>query len=734
MYTHTHTHTHTTSFVTSKIAIAVAAILGATCVQAASQPPRHTFDSQTNTHIWNQSKVDAEHFPNNTELKNGQNAKFNSASSRWLLKDFKGDFAYALDKVSFTNAPTTGAHAFFAVIDGADGDDQSRPLDPNKTYLTINELRLGWNTALQFSGDVKENTTNIKKLVVTTETADGHNVSEYDPLKNAVNIQTYNWNHKGNPAESNSVQLNEVAVEDGASVTFSAKGNEQFAQASSLTLSKLTLGDKAQVLSGYAYGYGGNTGGWAIGKTRFDNVVANGDSTITIDNGTLTLGSLEVAENKHLSITANKTSVVSAQTPASVAGINDTLAVSLAGKSTLSFDTPTVEKTTMTITTAAKAPGQVQLGKKATLKGDSISVVSGGTQSTGNTLNDLNALAGVVVDSKKDHVAGVHVTQEANELFDAASGITTAQGGVTDVKVEANASIHGIAEMTALGLMVWRSEINDMNKRLGELRDSSEQSNGVWARVYNGKAKYGAQNVTNKYTAFQFGYDRQVTPGVWLGGAMSYTDGKNDFKQGNGDSSLYAFTGYASWLAENGMFVDVTGKFGRMKNSFDIATNLGTSSGSYRTNTVSMSAEAGWRLYPMQNALYVEPQVEMMYGRVFSADYTTSLGVNVDQASTDTLVGRVGFALGLKCPDNRGNAYVRASVLHDWKGDASATFTKNGLTRTVEDDLGDTWIEYGIGANYNATKNVHLYVDLESTASATVETSYRFNIGARYAF
>ena len=583
-------------------------------------------------------------------------------------------------------------------------------------------------------GNITDKTADIRRLVITKDIAEGQTIDQYDILKNAVNIQMWANAYGHVTGTSSSMKLKDVVVEDGASVTFSAKDNEKFAQASSLSLSKITLGDKAQVLSGYAYGYGGNPGGWAIGTTRFDNVVANGDSTITIDNGTLTLGSLEVAENKHLSITANQKSVVNAQTPASVAGINDTLAVSLAGKSTLSFDTPTVEKTTMTITTAAKAPGQVQLGEKATLKGDSISVVSGGTQSTGNTLNDLNALAGVVVDSKKDHVAGVHVTQEANELFDAASGITTAQGGVTDVKVEANASIHGIAEMTALGLMVWRSEINDMNKRLGELRDSSEQSNGVWARVYNGKAKYGAQNVTNKYTAFQFGYDRQVTPGVWLGGAMSYTDGKNDFKQGNGDSSLYAFTGYASWLAENGMFVDVTGKFGRMKNSFDIATNLGTSSGSYRTNTVSMSAEAGWRLYPMQNALYVEPQVEMMYGRVFSADYTTSLGVNVDQASTDTLVGRVGFALGLKCPDNRGNAYVRASVLHDWKGDASATFTKNGLTRTVEDDLGDTWIEYGIGANYNATKNVHLYVDLESTASATVETSYRFNIGARYAF
>ena len=638
-----------------------------------------------------------------------------------------------MDKISFTNKPSDGAHKFFAIVDGSE-NEPFNPLDPKKTYLTINELRLGLNTALQLSGNITDKTADIRRLVITKDIAEGQIIDQYDILKNAVNIQMWAKAYGLVTGTSSSMTLKDVVVEDGASVTFSVKDNEKFAQASSLSLSKITLGDKAQVLSGYAYGSGGTPGGWAIGTTRFDNVVANGDSTITIDNGTLTLGSLEVAENKHLSITANKTSVVSAQTPASVAGINDTLSVSLAGKSTLSFDTPTVEKTTMTITTAAKAPGQVQLGEKATLKGDSISVVSGGTQSTGNTLNDLNALAGVVVDSKKGHVAGVHVTQEANELFDAASGITTAQGGVTDVKVEANASIHGIAEMTALGLMVWRSEINDMNKRLGELRDSSEQSNGVWARVYNGKAKYGAQNVTNKYTAFQFGYDRQVTPGVWLGGAMSYTDGKNDFKQGNGDSSLYAFTGYASWLAENGMFVDVTGKFGRMKNSFDIATNLGTSSGSYRTNTVSMSAEAGWRLYPMQNALYVEPQVEMMYGRVFSADYTTSLGVNVDQASTDTLVGRVGFALGLKCPDNRGNAYVRASVLHDWKGDASATFAKNGLTRTVEDDLGDTWIEYGIGANYNATKNVHLYVDLESTASATVETSYRFNIGARYAF
>lgn len=249
--------------------------------------------------------------------------------------------------------------------------------------------------------------------------------------------------------------------------------------------------------------------------------------------------------------------------------------------------------------------------------------------------------------------------------------MTDENGSITGVKVQANPATHGIAEMTALGLQIWRNEINDMNKRLGELRDSADDANGVWARVYTGKAKYGNLGVTNKYTSFQFGYDRQVVPGMWLGGAISYTDGNNDFANGDGDSETYAFTGYGSWLVDNGMFVDVTGKARSPKNSFDISTTLGTASGSYNTNAFSLSAEAGWRLHPLDNSLYVEPQVEMRYGRVLDADYTTSMGVAVEHEAVDTLIGRVGFVLGLKCPNNRGNTYVRASILHDWQGDAS---------------------------------------------------------------
>lgn len=671
-------------------------------------------------------------------LQNGQNINFVNTSSRWILGDYPGNFSYSLDKIAFTANPTTGAHKFFAVLDGSDNSNFTQ-LDPNRKYLTINELRLGLNTALQFSGNTTDKTADIRRVVVTTDIPDGQNPDDYESLKNSVNIQAWANAYGLVTGTASSFTLPEVIVEDNAVVTFSVRTDKStnesaYAQASSVKVSQLTLHDNTQVLSGYSYGSGGTTGGRSAGTTRFDNVTAAGDADITIDNGTLTLGNLDIASGKSLKVKSNATKVATAGTSASVAGVDNNLNVTLAGESTLTLNAPTADKTTMSVATAANAPGQVCLGTQATLKGDAISVVSAGDQSTGDTQNDLNVLAKVVVDAEGANVAGVQITQKGNDLFDEASATTTAQGGLADISVVPNANTHGIAEMTTLGLISWRSEINDMNKRLGELRDSSEESNGVWARVYNGKSKYGDQDVTSKYTSFQFGYDRQIVPGTWLGAALSYTDGDNDFKQGSGNSTLYALTGYASWLAGNGMFLDVTGKVGRMKNSFDIGTDLGVSSGSYHTNTVSMSAEAGWRFYPMQNEFFVEPQVELMYGHVYDADYTTSLGVDVSQDATDTLVGRAGFVLGVKCPENRGNAYIRASVLHDWKGDASSTFTKGTLSRTLSEDFGDTWYEFGIGANYNATQNVHLYADLEATADAMVETSYRFNLGVRYAW
>lgn len=393
------------------------------------------------------------------------------------------------------------------------------------------------------------------------------------------------------------------------------------------------------------------------------------------------------------------------------------------------------------------------LEAQGALKAENILVVAAGSNNTGNAAADLEKLVDVVQTNYKDKdlnnhlecLPGVQLEQLPNDILDGAVGVVGAgtidpdtgdciNCGVKDIRTIDNPNVHGIAEMTALGLHIWRNEIDDMHRRMGDLRDSSGQANGLWTRIYNGKASFGGQSIENKYTAFQFGYDHQVSPGLWLGGALSYTYGDNDFDHGEGDSNLLAFTAYASRLFENGFYLDFTGKVGRMKNSFDIRVGDIRSSGDYHTNAVSVSAEAGWRFDVMKNVFF-EPQVEVWYGHVFDAQYETSTGVDVDQASTDSLVGRAGFRLGLECPNNRGSAFIKASVLHDWEGEADFRFSKGGVaSRTLTEDLGGTWYEYGIGADFNATEQLHFWAELERGDGGEVDTDYRATIGMRYAW
>lgn len=391
-------------------------------------------------------------------------------------------------------------------------------------------------------------------------------------------------------------------------------------------------------------------------------------------------------------------------------------------------------------------------GVKENLEVDrkNITLIADGSNNTGNVTDDLNQLANIAYtntkidtdgDGLRDNnlqcLGGINIVQEASDIYDGATA-TVAEGcpncTITNVRIQDNPNVHGIAEMAALGLHIWRNEIDDMHRRVGELRDSSAQSNGLWTRVYHGKAEYGDQNVTNRYTAFQFGYDRQVQDGFWLGGAFSYTDGDNNFDYGNGDSNLYTFSGYGSWLFGNGVYLDLVGKVGRMKNAFDIRFNDIKSTGDYHTNAASLSAEMGWRYFATEE-LYLEPQVQMWYGHVFDADYQTSTGIKVENDSVDSLVGRVGVKMGYKDSQGRGGVFLKASVLHDWEGDAKFRYSKGAnVSRTLTESLGGTWYEYGLGADYNATDQVHLYADLEAGNGGEVDTDYRFNAGVRYAW
>lgn len=284
-----------------------------------------------------------------------------------------------------------------------------------------------------------------------------------------------------------------------------------------------------------------------------------------------------------------------------------------------------------------------------------------------------------------------------------------------------------VSSMANLSLMTWRQENNDMNKRLGEVR-ASEGSQGIWARMARGQSKYGQQGIKNQYNYYQLGYDSKISDDWILGGAFTYTDGDSNYTNGSGTNKHTGFAVYGSNLRDDGSFIDLIAKYAHMKNDFDV--NGGVGSGDYSTNGLSFSAEYGKRFH--QEGYWIEPQAELTYGRVSSADFTTKNGASVHQDSMDSLVGRLGFSLGKDI--KQGNVYVRASYLYDFQGDTSVTMSKGGAATSFKTDLGGGWWEFGVGTNLDLGHDTHFYLDVETTAGGDVDTPWQWNAGVRYSF
>ena len=284
-----------------------------------------------------------------------------------------------------------------------------------------------------------------------------------------------------------------------------------------------------------------------------------------------------------------------------------------------------------------------------------------------------------------------------------------------------------VSSMANLSLMTWRQENNDMNKRLGEVR-ASEGSQGIWARMARGQSKYGQQGIKNQYNYYQLGYDSKISDDWILGGAFTYTDGDSSYTNGSGTNKHTGFAVYGSNLRDDGSFIDLIAKYAHMKNDFDV--NGGVGSGDYSTNGLSFSAEYGKRFH--QESYWIEPQAELTYGRVSSADFMTKNGASVHQDSMDSLVGRLGFSLGKDI--KQGNVYVRASYLYDFQGDTSVTMSKGGAATTFKTDLGGGWWEFGVGMNLDLGHDTHFYLDVETTAGGDVDTPWQWNAGVRYSF
>ena len=277
-----------------------------------------------------------------------------------------------------------------------------------------------------------------------------------------------------------------------------------------------------------------------------------------------------------------------------------------------------------------------------------------------------------------------------------------------------------------------------LNKRMGEAR-YIEGDDGLWVRLRHDRiGKEDAFRSMN--TMFELGYDRKVQDQKngehRRGVAFDYMRGEADYTNvmGSGDVRRAGVWLYDTWLGDKGHYSDYVLKYGHLSNDFDIfaPTMADKISGDYDNDVWSASAEYG-RKKDIGNEWYFEPQAQLQYDYVTSADYTTSQNTKVSLDGIDSLIGRAGFRLGRDTSEGN-TVYFKADILHEFLGDQSIhALDKTGELSTTYENEG-TWYDVGFGFSHRMGEDSYMFLDVEHSFGNDNEDTYQINIGLNRAF
>ena len=353
----------------------------------------------------------------------------------------------------------------------------------------------------------------------------------------------------------------------------------------------------------------------------------------------------------------------------------------------------------------------------------------------GQNLNNFIGKESVMDDPLTRFLATPTVTVDGNDVK--ITQIDFEEAGASETVMTA-----ADAQM-ALGSM-WRIEGNNLMKRMGELRSDKEAAKGgVWARYYRGELSADSaydREFSQDYTAFQGGIDKvQDYKGgkLYTGIAVNRIDSNAGYTAGSGDLSSTGVGVYASWLGSKGHYIDVIARGSKLTNDFKLVDLSGNAAkADYDTWAYGISAEYGYR-QNLNAGWFVEPQAELSLGHIGSADYTMSNGGRIENDGVDSAVTRIGILGGKEFTigGRPSNAYVKASLLHDFGGSGGATGYYGSDSLALQTgDLTGTWYEIGLGANLGIAKNSNLYFDALKTFGGDLRTDWQFNAGLRFTF
>ena len=296
-----------------------------------------------------------------------------------------------------------------------------------------------------------------------------------------------------------------------------------------------------------------------------------------------------------------------------------------------------------------------------------------------------------------------------------------------------NKTVKGENDQGKDALDLHATELDNTLKRINDIRtDPSEV--GAWLRGENGKMKIRSYGY--KYNLMSGGYDWKYESDaakMFLGFGISYA--KNNCDTGIiGDTKSMGYNLYGSWLGrENNDYVDVIVKYGTLDKKYaGLDDNNVFVTGDYDKKLFSVAAKYGRRI-TRDDGWYYEPYVGLTWGRIGSADFTDSQGINIHADSSTSKMATLGMQVGKNIQGTE--FYGLFQVRHDFDGKMHVSVPGSDLPgSSVYDDMGGTWYKVGIGAARKINKNNSFYMDIEKDFGNKVKKPYAIGAGYRYTF
>ncbi|HEA8638003.1 TPA: S6 family peptidase [Escherichia coli] len=300
-----------------------------------------------------------------------------------------------------------------------------------------------------------------------------------------------------------------------------------------------------------------------------------------------------------------------------------------------------------------------------------------------------------------------------------------------------SSAVRDAGMLMSMGHRNFINEVNNLNKRMGDLRDINGEA-GAWARIMSGTGSAGG-GFSDNYTHVQVGADKKHELDgldLFTGVTMTYTYSNAGSDTFSGKTKSVGAGLYASALFDSGAHIDLIGKYVHHDNEYT-ASFAGLGTKDYSSHSWYAGAEVGYRYHVTEDA-WIEPQAELVYGAVSGKQFSwkdQGMSLSMKDKDYNPLIGRTGVDVGKSFSGKDWKVTARAGLGYQFD------LLANGET-VLRDASGEKRIKgekdgrmlMSVGLNAEVRDNIRFGLEFEKSAFGKYNVDNAVNASFRYSF